>query len=61
MLCGCDCDVNGIEKNSPSCSSNGTLACGICRNCNGKRTGINCECDPEKLGGNNGSPCIEES
>lgn len=44
--CKCSCEEEG-EPDSLRCSTNGTYACGICY-CNGKRSGEECECDPEK-------------
>lgn len=46
--CKCSCEEESErEENSPRCSNNGTYACGICY-CYGKRSGPECECDPEK-------------
>lgn len=41
-LCNCPCEQNQTS-NSPSCTSNGTLTCGICT-CNPGRFGSFCQC-----------------
>lgn len=45
--CQCPCERMG-QLNSPKCSHNGTFSCGICTKCNGRRSGSECECDPDK-------------
>ena len=48
--CTCPCEVDkkyGFVQDSPYCSSNGNLTCGICK-CALGYTGLNCECDVEE-------------
>lgn len=47
MMCECDCEKEAGVVNSPKCSSEGRLRCGICE-CNEGRIGNQCECEDTK-------------
>jgi integrin beta 1 len=46
MLCDCPCEHEGIERNSPKCSSHGDFMCGIC-DCIEPAYGPSCECNKD--------------
>ncbi|KAL5496321.1 hypothetical protein EMCRGX_G012580 [Ephydatia muelleri] len=54
-LCGCPCQQSQIS-NSPFCTSNGTLTCGLCT-CNPGRFGSSCQCDANGAQSGNATSC----